>query len=580
MNQRALTRIRSTGYLCAGLMAAPVLGQVPFTDATGEAGLTMTHSPHVYTQWGIVVMAAGGVVGDFDRDGWQDLFVISGGTVPDKLYVNNGDGTFTDEAAQWGLTDLHRGMAASVGDFNGDGWLDIYVTSLGEISAGPTTGAHRLYQNNGGTGFTEVAAAAGVNTTSPTIRDGFGSAFGDYDLDGDLDLFVAGWEQNSDGNRLFRNNGDGTFTDVTVAAGVYDPSVHGFSPRFVDMDGDRYPELLLTGDFGTSRYFVNNTDGTFTDQTGPSGTGLDGNGMGQAVGDINNDGLFDWYVTSILTVSPSKGVPGTGNMLYLNQGNHVYSEISVAAGVNDGGWGWGTVAVDINHDGRVDLLETNGWPAWPDDEFLNEQAKVFDNLGANTFSEIAALCSFNHTGQGRGLLNFDADNDGDQDFVVFSVFEPLEFYRNEMAGPNHWLRVFLDTSEKPSLAPDGFGSVVRATAGGQSYYRSIDGGCNFLSQSELSAHFGLGLAAVDELRVQWADGSDTVIPAVAADQTITVTALATDLNGDCAVNVLDLIDLLLDFGGVGGTSDVNQDGAVNVLDLIALLLDFGRGCVS
>ncbi len=410
------SRLMASSLAAAGgamVLAGPALGQPNFIEAATDAGLAMTHAPFQSAQWAIVVMTAGGAVGDFNNDGWQDLFVVSGGTEPDKLFINDGDGTFTDQAAAWGLTDQHRGVGAAVGDYNNDGWQDIYVTSLGLITAPVTTGAHRLYRNDAGTGFTEVAAAAGVNTTSTTQPDGFGSAFGDYDLDGDLDLFVAGWEFNSAGNRLFRNNGDGTFTDVTVAAGVLDLSVHGFAPHFVDMDGDRYPELLLAADFGTSRYFVNDGDGTFTDYTTESGTGLDGNGMGQAVGDINNDGLFDWYVSSIRTENTSLG---TGNMLYLNLGGHSYTEISVAAGANDGGWGWGTVAVDLFHDGLVDLVETNGWPS---DEWVNEQAKVFANNGDLTFDEIAPTCGFSHIGQGRGLVNFDADNDGDQDFVVF-----------------------------------------------------------------------------------------------------------------------------------------------------------------
>ncbi len=174
----------------AMVLAGPALGQLNFIEAATDAGLAMTHAPFQDTQW--FVMTAGGAVGDFNNDGWQDLFVIHGGTEPDKLFINDGDGTFTDQAAAWGLTDQHRGVGAAVGDYNNDGWQDIYVTSLG-ITASATTGAHRLYRNDAGTGFTEVAAAADVNTTSTTQPDGYGAAFGDYDLDGDLDLVVAGW---------------------------------------------------------------------------------------------------------------------------------------------------------------------------------------------------------------------------------------------------------------------------------------------------------------------------------------------------------------------------------------------------
>jgi hypothetical protein len=159
------------------------------------------------------------------------------------------------------------------------------------------------------------------------------------------------------------------------------------------MNGDRYPELLIAADFGTSRYYKNNGNGTFSNFTGPSGTGLDGNGMGQAVGDVDNNGLFDWYVTSIHSINSGQpGVPGTGNMLYMNQGNHTFVETSIACGVNDGGWGWGTVAVDLNHDGWLDLVETNGWyepNGYNQYEWLNEPSYVFLNKGNGTFTECA-----------------------------------------------------------------------------------------------------------------------------------------------------------------------------------------------
>ena len=286
-----------------------------FTDRTTEAGVSVMFDSSGYAH---SVYTGGGAVGDFNGDGWQDLYYISGGfgvgNVPDRLFINNGDGAFTDEAAAWGLTTVHMGKGATVGDFNADGRLDLYVTSAGPPgNAGPCH--HKLYRNDGGT-FTDVASTAGVNCTTIGGEDGFGGSFGDYDLDGDLDLFVGGFASGNLGSKLFRNNGNGTFTDITDLIGFFDEtmiSISAFSPRFTDMDGDFYPEVLIASDFGTSRYFRNNTDGTFTDLTELGGTGEDENGMGQTIADFDGDLLLDWYVTSIYLPQ----IEWTGNKLYM-----------------------------------------------------------------------------------------------------------------------------------------------------------------------------------------------------------------------------------------------------------------------
>ena len=305
---------------CAGMACAvtAAVGQIEFQDATASAGLaSLPHDTHSdFAQIGpfLYSMTGGGCVGDFNGDGWQDVFLVGGGDAPDRLLINNGDGTFTDDALGWGVAASHLGIGASATDFDGDGQLDIFVTSLGPINASPTVGAHRLYRNTG-TGFVDVAVAAGVEASSSVIPDGFGSAWGDIDLDGDLDMFVGGWMKNSNGDRLFLNNGDGTLSDISNAAGIVQNVARAFSPRFVDMDGDRYPELLIAGDFGTSRYWRNDGSATFTDITAASGTGLDGNGMGQAVGDFDGNGLLDWYVSSIESPdSHAEMIPGTGNL--------------------------------------------------------------------------------------------------------------------------------------------------------------------------------------------------------------------------------------------------------------------------
>ncbi len=496
--------------LCLALLAMPVLaGSASFSDQTSSAGVTASFSP------GIAGFLAGGAVGDFNNDGWQDIFYPAGGDTPDKLFINNGNGTFTDRAADWGIALAHRSTAAAVADYDGDGWLDIYVTSLGTV-ASQQAGEHKLYRNMGNGTFADRAASAGVDRVSATTADGWGAAWGDYDLDGDLDLAVAGWNSN-DGNRLYRNDGDGTFTDVTSAAGISAAlaGINGFAPRFADMDGDRYPELIWIGDFSASRYFINDGDGTFTNFTAGSGTSQDGTEMGMTVADWDEDGDFDFYVTTINT-----------NNLYINQGGNVFQNQAAATGTVNTGWGWATAAVDFDHDTLVDIVATS----------QGGRGYAFHNTstgGALSFDEIALTIGLGGSIDGRGLSTFDYDNDGDQDVIVFPHAGSVKLFRNDLAGPdNHWLRIFLDASGMEDVPPGGIGSVVKVSLGGRTLLGRIDGGSNYLSQSEMSAHFGLGAATVvDEVRVEWSNGEITTLTNVATDQTLTISgspALFTD----------------------------------------------------
>lgn len=478
-------------WLLLSLLAPP---QISFTEVTDAAGLTHTHT--LTPAMAANIMIAGGAVGDFDRDGWPDLFVLGGGGVPDRLFLNQGDGTFVDAAAAWGIDQPHHGVGAAAGDYDGDGWLDLYVTSFGPASGSPQPGMHRLYRNEQGQGFTEVAAAAGVAWSSLLVPDGYSPAFGDYDLDGDLDLFVTGWEFLSDGNRLFRNEGDGTFTDVTVAAGVYEPNAKGFVPTFADLDGDRWPELLLIADSGTSKYFQNNGDGTFSKPGNPPSMGSL-NGMGCAVGDFDEDGLLDFYATSIAWSA------GVGNMFWRNLGAHTYAEEAGLRGVQDGGWGWGTLQADLDLDGWLDLVETNGWTG----NFTGIPTRIFQNQGDGFFVDVAASAGMDHDGQGRGLARLDYDRDGDFDLVIFSNQEPLRFYRNDSLG-GAGVQIEFDTSAHPGLAPDGYGTRLEFVRGGSLAVRYLDGGPSYLATSELLVEYGLGSAgALDEVRILWADGS-------------------------------------------------------------------------
>lgn len=521
-----------------------------FTNVTGPAGVGANQVP-TYTHG----FPAGGTVADFNNDGWQDIFLASGGGVPDKLFLNNGDGTFSNVAPAWGINAIHQSTSAVAGDYNNDGWQDLLVTAY--------TG-NRLYENQGGTGFVNVAGTAGVAAPSP-----FGGAFGDYDLDGDLDLAVVTFDVSS-GNRLYRNNGDGTFTNVTASSGVATAlsGIVGFTVRFADMNGDRYPELLWIGDFGTSRYLRNNQNGTFTNITGAAGVGFDGTEMGHTVADFDRDGKFDWYVTTINT-----------NNLYRNLGNHSYQEISGTSGVAITGWGWGTVSVDFNHDTKIDIAATSQSSAQY--LFINQSPTL---PGFLQFTP--ATAGFVSTVSGRGLSNLDYDNDGDQDIVIFPHSGQMQLFRNNVAGETdaNWIRIFCDTSTEDDIAPNGIGAVVTVTTGTIVQMGRIDAGANYLSQSEMSAHFGLETATlIDEIRVDWPNGTSTTLFDVPVNQTLTISAappasdfVRSDANDDGAVNIAD-VTLSLNHIFLGdmvpcvAALDVNADGGIDVSDVTSLI---------
>ncbi len=591
--------MRGSGWLAAGtgaaLAAAPTAGQITLENDTAVAGLAATHLPDADGIPGPQEWMTGGLgVGDFNRDGCMDIFWVGGGGIADKLFINDCDGTghFTDEAASWGLTELHCGNAVAVGDYDDDGWPDLYVTSFGVPGRnGSSPGSHRLYRNDSGTGFIEVAAIAGVDQSCalPGGNEnpaGYGAAFGDYDVDGLLDLCVTSWWGTHEGNRLFHNNGDGTFEDVTdTALGAAVDDVWGFQPAFVDTDGDRFPELMIAADFESSRYLVNNADGTFSDQTVTSGTGIDDNGMGQAVADFDNDGLLDWYVTSIHKDNPQAG-DDIGNMLYMAQGTHVFQESSGPTGTNDGGWGWGTVAIDLDQDTWTDIIEVNGrtdtcGPGGG--EWACEPGKLFHNNGdvPLTFSEIAVASGFDHADEGRGLAYLDVEPDGDLDFVVTTNSGALSFYRNKTSGGNA-LRIRFDTSNNPRLAAHGFGTRVIATIGGTDYVRFVSSAPSYLSTSEPSVHFGLGAAAsVDVLRIEWSFGYVTIMNDVPAAGDLVISSPPWgDIDVDGAVGIGDFLTVL----GVWGTcpappeaclADLDNDGQVGIGDFLIILGNWG-----
>lgn len=570
----------ATGVVAA---AAPApANDLVLTEATGEAGLVGGQQPHAAGYFLLDEWVSGGMaVGDFDRDGWPDLFVLGGGGLRDQLFMNDGDGTFTNRAAAWGVASLHCGGSAAVLDFDGDGWLDIHVTSSGfESDDQGRTGKHRLYRNTGKGAFEDVAFFTGVRFGSFLFPSPSGIAVGDYDLDGDLDLFVSAWRAAADGNRLYTNLSEGIFLDRIVPAGVHQDEVWWFQGRFADIDGDLYPELLVSGDFDTSRYFVNRRDGTFIDRTAASGTGLDENGMGQALGDFDRDGRLDWYVTSIHDEDPAPKFRN-GNQLYMGAGGHLFLEDGEARGVADGGWGWGAIAIDLDHDGWEDLVEVNGRQS---SQWIDEAGKVFRNLGgggaagklAGHFEEVALACGFDGTGDDRSVVWLDADRDGDADLVVQENDGPLRYYRNDSEG-GRWLQIEFDTSPHPHLAPDGFGTRVTARHGDVEWIRVMDGDPSYLATSELAVHLGLGeVEVLDELEIRWARGIVTRLLEVPTNQRLTIAAPGLgDLDADGSVGPADLSVLLGAWGDADSIeatiADLDLDGVVGAGDLAVLL---------
>jgi len=458
-------------------------------------------------------------------------------------------------------------MGVTAGDYDEDGWPDLYVTNFGP---------NVLYRNNGDGTFTELASQAGVNETTTTIGDGFGSTFGDFDLDGDLDLFVTSWHKGVMGNRLFENNGAGSFHDATEIAILADlSSLRGFAPRFADMNGDRYPELLIAGDFFTSRYFVNQSDGTFIDKTTESGTWVASNGMGSAIGDLNGEGLLDWYGTSIGGGDQSQ--VNTGNVLFMCLGNHAYDEVAKDVGVAAGGWGWGTDIQDFDNDGDLDIVETNGMSG---PGFVNQQMYYWRNNGDMTFVEEALALGLDWPSKGKGLVTLDYDRDGDRDIAVMSNNEPFKLFRNDLSGPGtNWLKVVLDRGGDPDVAPNGFGTRVKIFLDGVPQSQFLDGGETYLGQSELALHFGLGDAeVVDKVVVRWASGQQTVLSDVAANQEILIEACGADVNDDGDLSILDFIAFQGMFQSGDPGADCNGDGALNVLDFSCFQSLFVGGC--
>ncbi|MCG8587828.1 MAG: CRTAC1 family protein [Proteobacteria bacterium] len=450
-------------------------------------------------------MSGGAAVADVDGDGWPDLFVTRL-DAPDVLLRNRGDGTFEDITAASGLAgyDL-QSNGAGFADIDNDGDPDLVVVVLGELSLPPVALRNFLFVNDGNGVFTEEAEVRGLAGESTFSRRLWGVAFGDYDRDGFVDVHTTEWKPvpfTAGHSRLYRNRGalePGVFDDVTEAAGLSLGGIDAFASTFVDLDEDGWQDLAVAADFGTSQLFWNQGDGTFLNGTAAAGVGTDENGMGSAFADFDGDGHLDWFVTSIDDPAQTCETEPcnwgySGNRLYRYAGGRVFADATDTAGVRAGYWGWGTVFLDADNDGDSDLVMTNGVDFEGTDveaPFNDDPMRYWENDGTGVMTEQSAAVGLTDTGSGKGRLTFDYDRDGDQDlFVVNNGAEPI-LYRNDSVHANQWIQIeaFGKASNREAW---GARVSVQATPGGPIQVREVGVGGHFLGQSEQRVHIGVG----------------------------------------------------------------------------------------
>jgi hypothetical protein len=567
--------------LCTLPKTAPA---VDYTNVTAAAGIDHRQYSTGYAPLPGLFRTGGAAAADYDNDGWTDLFVTRLNARP-LLYRNLGNGMFDDVAVEAGFTTSLPANGPAWGDIDNDGDRDLYVTSSGGTR-------FYLYVNNGNGTFTEAAVARGA-AVSGVLRYGQSATFGDYDGDGYLDIHTNDWatETVDSTSRLLRNMGainPGHFEDETAAAGLNvfrpshffgggtDTSAYRYTSTFSDLDRDGDPDLAIAADFLTSQLFWNNGNGTFTDGTLDAGVGTDEDGMGSAIGDFDGDGLLDWFVSALVDV-PGGFPDHSGNRLFKNHGDGTFTDRTDLAGVRDSGWSWGTTFLDYDNDRDQDLFVTNGW-----DTMVADQSHLYQNDNG-VFTDISDDAGVTDTGMGRGLVSFDYDNDGDLDVYIANHGDgqPI-LYRNDGGNLNDWLRIKLEGTESNR---DGLGTFITLdpddSIAGDEMVREVNGGSNFLSQNELTAHFGLGpdAADIDLITVEWPSGTVQELMGVSANQVLYLVEnkVPGDYNHDLAVTAADYPVWRNQLGmmGAGLDADGNGDRKVTHLDYAVWKANYG-----
>jgi len=493
-------------------------------------------------------MSGGVILLDYDRDGWPDIYftnaptvamALQGKTSLGALYHNNRDGTFTDVTAQAGLTKACLAMGGAVGDYDNDGWPDLYITCLG---------GNILYHNNGDGTFTDVTARAGVADG----RWSAGASFGDYDGDGFVDLMVTNYVDfhlddlpqfgstpyckyrgvdvqcgprglKGAGDALFHNNGDGTFTDVSKAAGVNNPDgYYGLGVIWADFNGTGRPDIYITNDSTPKFLYRNLGKGKFEEIGFESGTALSQEGseqasMGIAIGDYNHTGRPSLFVTNFENENPD---------LYRNEGGWNFLEQSFPSGLAMPAlpWvKWGTAFVDLDNDGWLDLITANGhvYPQtdqMPSDPGYRQPKQLSLNQRDGTFCDASdqAGPALQQKRVSRGLAVADLFNNGNMDVVINDLDGSPMLLRNHGVPGRHWVSFELAGTKSNRLA---LNARIKIVAGGMTQTDEVHSGGSYLSQSDTRLHFGLGTATkIDSVEIHWPSGAVDHIGSLAADQ--------------------------------------------------------------
>ncbi|MGI8990199.1 MAG: CRTAC1 family protein [Bryobacteraceae bacterium] len=521
-----------------------------FTDTGRAAGLkAVTISGHpMRADYVIEAMGGGCAFLDFDNDGWLDILILTGSRTTDppadasnRLYKNNRDGTFTDVTQKAGLFRTGYFYGVATGDYNNDGFEDLFLTGYPH---------NVLYRNNGNGTFTDVTGQAGL--LGAEARFGSGCTFVDYDRDGKLDLFVSNYvlfdeksvpragdlascnvEKVFCGPRglpygrhsLYRNNGDGTFTDVTVAAGIDKPNAgYGLTAVTADFDGDGWPDIYLACDSTPSLLFRNQHDGTLVEQAMERGValsddGMEQAGMGIAVGDLLSDGNLDIVKTHFAADTP---------VVYINDGKGEFRDDTLHSGLASETRfiGWGVGIEDLDNDGNPEIVWVTGgiYPEMqnrPDQPYQGPRI-VFRSLGNGRFEELEAEAGPGVTARhcSRGCAFGDFDNDGDMDMLIVNLNEPPSLLRNDVTGGNHWLKIKLIGTKSNRSA---IGARVKVLSEGKIQVKGVLSQSSYLSVNDSRLHFGLGSSSSAEIEVVWPSGGFEKFASVPVDRLIYIT---------------------------------------------------------
>jgi hypothetical protein len=525
--------------------ASPEAAQPIYTDVTRQVGIDFLHDPgmegrHMAPE----VMGAGAALFDYDNDGDLDAYLVQAGPLPetgkprppDRLYRQDADGKFKDVTAESGLGDTGYGTGIAVGDFDNDGFVDVFVGNYGPNS---------LYRNLGNGKFANVTAKAGIQGS----RWAASSAFCDYDADGFLDLYVANYVRfdpnkacvKGDGapdycspqslpydtDILYHNNANGTFTDVTRTAGIAGARLPGLGVLCADFTGDGRLDFYVANDGEPNNLWVNQGSGKFEDQAFLLGAAVSALGrpqasMGIVLGDVDSDADLDLFMTHLIN---------DYNTLYVNDGKFGFEDRTAAAGLVAPSLpytGFGTALIDYEHDGDLDIVVVNGavdrhkpYPGAKMSDYWNRYAEpkhLYENDGKGKFSLLNVAAFAADVDLSRGLAVGDVDRDGDLDILVNNTAGPARMYRNDSKRAGGWLLVRAWDEKRKR---DAHGAIVTVTAAGKRYVRVADPAFSYLSSSDPRAHFGIpGATRAEEIRVLWPGGVEEAFEGAALNQSL------------------------------------------------------------